>query len=348
MPAKRVLIFRLTAMGDVAMTAPIIAKACKANPDVEFTLLSTPFFEPFFEPMPNFRFVGTNIRKEKGGIAALWRLYRSLSESGKFDLVLDIHDVLRTKVLRMLFRLSGSRVCVLDKGRCEKRKLTSGKERKQLKLTTERYAEVFAKAGLAFPDGTYSRERQPMPAVVSDFAANRSDEFWVGVSPFAQHAGKMYPKERMTQVIASLLRSGVRLFVFGGGKSEKEAAEAMVAEAVASDASMSSRCHVMIGKVPLVDEIALMSNLDVMLSMDSSAMHVCSIFGVRVVSVWGATHPYAGFLGYGQCQDDVVQRDDLDCRPCSIYGNKPCKYADWRCFAIEPQRVADAVLKCRQ
>lgn len=340
---RRILVTRLTAMGDVAMTAPIVAAVCQANPDVEVDFLSTPFFEPFFERLPNFHFVATDIRKQKHGLASLWRLFRSL-RSGKaqgrdeacdYDAVIDLHDVLRTKVLRSLFRLSGARVFVIDKGRAEKRRLVSGVERKRLEPMTRRYADVFRKAGLTVPEGLRLRPKEALPSCCQTLS--KGTDTWVGVSPFAQHAGKMYPLERMARVLDLLLsHDGVKVFIFGGGAEEKEKAEALAAG--------RDGCRVMIGRMKLAEEMALMSNLDVMLSMDSSAMHVCSLYGVRVVSVWGATHPFAGFLGYGQSESDCVQRADLSCRPCSVFGNKPCRFGDYRCFHIEPEAVADKVL----
>ena len=336
---------RLTAMGDVAMTAPVVAAICQAYPDVAFDFLSTPFFSPFCEKLPNLRFIGTDIRKQKHGFLALFRLFRNL-KNGKmpgaplpngqtYDTVIDLHDVLRTKVLRLLFRLSGTRVYSIDKDRAQKRSLIAGKNRVQLKHMTQRYADVFRRAGFTPPPDRRVRPKEQLPAAVGYLP--RQGERWIGVSPFAQHRGKMYPTDRIARVIDALLaHPDVRLFLFGGGEAEKRHALEL--------AKGRDRAHVMIGVMPLADEMALMSNLDVMLSMDSSAMHLSSLYGVRVVSVWGQTHPYAGFLGYGQDPDDCVQRDDLDCRPCSIFGNKPCRFGDFRCFDIPPQAVADKIL----
>lgn len=85
------------------------------------------------------------------------------------------------------------------------------------------------------------------------------------------------------------------------------------------------------GKLKLDGELALISHLNVMVSMDSANMHLASLVGVPVVSVWGATHPFAGFMGWGQSMDNAVQLD-LPCRPCSIFGNKPCLRGDYACL----------------
>lgn len=351
---KSVLIMRLTAMGDVAMTAPIVASVCKANPDVHFSMLSTKAFGPFFEELPNFTFLGTNIRKEKGGVTALWRIFRTLRSASadnaeipvpKFDTVIDLHDVLRTKVLRNLFRMAGVKVFSIDKGRAEKRKLIKGSDRHQLTPMPERYAKVFRKAGLVVPEGKFARTIPDFPQSVLPVAAHRSEEKWIGISPFAQHRSKMYPSERMISVMTGLLQTpNVRLFVFGGGAVEAEGARVMIDNATRVNNDFRYRCHNMIGVMSLSDEMALMSHLDCMISMDSSNMHLCSLYGVRVVSLWGGTHPYAGFLGYGQKVEDAVQRNDLDCRPCSIFGNVPCRLGDYRCFDIDPATVVSRVL----
>ena len=92
-------------------------------------------------------------------------------------------------------------------------------------------------------------------------------------------------------------------------------------------------------------ELRFMTSLDAMLSMDSGNMHLASLAGVRVVSIWGATHPLGGFLGWGQREEDVVQLP-LSCRPCSTYGNRPCKFGDWRCLTgIKEEDVVARLLQ---
>jgi ADP-heptose:LPS heptosyltransferase len=78
--------------------------------------------------------------------------------------------------------------------------------------------------------------------------------------------------------------------------------------------------------------------------MDSANMHLASLFGVPVVSVWGATHLFAGFMGYGQSADNAVQIDALTCRPCSVFGNKPCFRGDHACMEwIKPEQISEKV-----
>ena len=73
--------------------------------------------------------------------------------------------------------------------------------------------------------------------------------------------------------------------------------------------------------------------------MDSANMHLASLVNIPVISIWGATHPYAGFMGWNQNPNNAVQID-LNCRPCSIYGNKPCLRNDYACIKnISPELI---------
>lgn len=163
-------------------------------------------------------------------------------------------------------------------------------------------------------------------------------EKWIGIAPFAAHKGKIYPLEKMERVIELLLERepNCRIFLFGGGAEEREL--------LTQWESRHDRCTcALLGS--LYNELVLMSHLDTMVSMDSANMHLASLTGTRVVSVWGATHPFAGFMGWNQSPADAVQTT-LPCRPCSIFGNKPCLHGNYPCLnSITPEEIVERVLK---
>lgn len=163
-------------------------------------------------------------------------------------------------------------------------------------------------------------------------------EKWIGIAPFAAHKGKIYPLEKMERVIELLLERepNCRIFLFGGGAEEREL--------LTQWESRHDRCTcALLGS--LYNELVLMSHLNTMVSMDSANMHLASLTGTRVVSVWGATHPFAGFMGWNQSPADAVQTT-LPCRPCSIFGNKPCLHGDYPCLnSITPEEIVERVLK---
>ena len=170
-------------------------------------------------------------------------------------------------------------------------------------------------------------------------------EVWIGIAPFAAHAGKIYPLQLMEEAVRKIVRRhpGCRLFLFGGGVEETSALDEWSAK---FDRCVNASAQ--LGGIG--SELILMSHLDVMISMDSANMHMASITGTPVVSIWGATHPYAGFMGWQQDKGNVVQAD-MPCRPCSIFGNKPCLRGDYLCLkSIPPEEIVERVdlVLCRR
>ena len=232
----------------------------------------------------------------------------------------------------------------IDKHRRQRKKLISYKNKikQQLPTSFENYAEVFERLGYPvdiskfrsiFPEE--GGNLNMLPAV---FGPKKSFEQWIGIAPFAAHEGKVYPPRLMEQVIFQLLQKypKSRLFLFGKGEQENKYFQLWCAQ-YHQCVNVSRHCETM------YQDLILMSHLDVMLSMDSANMHLASLTNTPVVSVWGATHPMAGFLGYNQNKDNVIQLD-LECRPCSIFGNKPCQRGDYACLQnIPPERIVERI-----
>jgi len=346
MRTPHILVVRFSAMGDVAMTVPVVDSLARQYPDVRITVLSREFARPFFERMPqNVGFMEADIKREYGGVKGLNALYRRLTAKNFTDIA-DLHAVLRSGYLRMRFNIDRYHVAHIDKHRSGRRQLTSAtnKRLERQPSSFQNYADVFARLGYPVkidfksifpPCGSDLRE---LPEA---FNGSRADgELWIGVAPFAAHKGKIYPPRLMEQVISKLTERhpNSRIFLFGGGKDETPT--------LTEWASRLERCTFASPQLGgMRGELILMSHLNVMLSMDSANMHLASIVGTPVVSVWGATHPYAGFIGWNQDPDNAVQID-LSCRPCSIYGNKPCLRGDYACLKnISPEQIVAQIEK---
>lgn len=323
-------------MGDVAMTIPVLYSFAARYPEHEIRVLSRRSFAPLFgHRPPNLKFVGVDLEDYRG-IGGLERLFRILY-AGNFDAVADLHDVLRTKFLRFRFRLKGVKAVAIDKGRREKRRLTRRKNKicRPLKTSFERYAEVLHKLGYPFDTDFRSvfGEAEGDSEVVRAFAGEKGNDKWVGIAPFAKHKGKTYPPALMQEVIEGLSACGIRIFLFGGGRSEIAFFEAQK--------KRFPELRIVAGAMDMGGELELMNRLDCMLSMDSANMHMASLTGTPVVSIWGATHPYAGFMGWNQ--KEAVQLE-MDCRPCSVFGNKPCLRGDYACmYGIRPNEIVDRI-----
>ncbi|WEK18203.1 MAG: glycosyltransferase family 9 protein [Candidatus Pedobacter colombiensis] len=324
--ANKILVIRFSAMGDVAMTAPVLKEFIRDYPDTELLMVSRTLFKPFFKDIPNLSFYSFDPKVKHKGFLGLIKLFIALRKE-RITAVADLHNNLRSKILCTFFTLTGVKVAVLDKGRKEKAELTRKENKlfRQLKPTLIRYADVFKELGFPFVLKNSLEKSIPdaLPGETFPFARLPKTKKWIGVSPFARHQQKVYPLLKMETVLLALADAGHQLFIFGG--TDEEARIATQWEAKYENITS------VVKKIKLEDELKLISNLDIMLSMDSSGMHLASLKNIPVVSVWGATHPYAGFLGYGQSMNDAVQID-LYCRPCSIYGNIPCYRGDFACM----------------
>ena len=334
-----VLIIRLSAIGDVAMTIPVVYSAAKANPGDSFTVLTQPFLIPLFINRPaNVHLIGVETKRSERKPGSFLRFALGLA-GRNYDMVLDLHDVIRSRIIDFLFLMKGKRVFKIDKKRKERKHLT-GKPPKTISpipSITSCYTEVFHRAGFRFEDTFTSLFADIRDEVLTSHAVFGAKQGrWIGIAPFAKHPGKIYPVDEMEKAVDLLSKQpGTTLFFFGGKGYE---------EAVLSQWEFQCpNTHSVAGRYSLVQELELISRLDVLLCMDSANMHFASLTGTKAVSVWGATHPYAGFYGYKQHPGDAVQVD-LPCRPCSVYGKKPCHRKDYACLKqITPEQIVDKI-----
>lgn len=313
---------RLSAMGDVAMTVPVLRAFVKQHPNIQITVISRPFFRPFFESIPNVVFFAFDEKERHKGFLGLFRLFSDLKKRD-IDAFADLHNVLRSKVVRTLFALSGKKTAAVDKGRAEKKALTQVENKvfKQLPTMFERHVKVFEKLGFSIDlssrnFGTPFPEKAVLsPEIISIIGKNHQK--LIGIAPFAQYDSKVYPLDLMQEVIVQLAQNpSNKMLLFGGGKKEIAILDSLSApfENVIN----------MAGKIKFQQELQLISNLDVMLSMDSGNAHIAAMLGVKVVTLWGATHPFAGFSPFNQPLENalVSDRNLFPKLPTSVYGNK--------------------------
>lgn len=336
-----VLLARFSAFGDVAMTIPVVYSACRCYPDVHFVMVTRPAMTGMFVEAPdNLTVIGADIHDRYRGVRGISRLVQELCARWRFDAFIDLHDVLRTRLMGLLCRLRGIPVKRLNKGRARKRALTRRRNKVMLPLISQRarYREAFFKAGLPLTDrfdGLFGGRGKADPGLFARITPpKRRGERWVGIAPFAAHAGKIYPIDRMERVVEALAaRPDTHIFLFGGAGDEAETLNGWAAKHPQTVTCLAGK------KYGFGAELALLNHIDVMVSMDSANMHLASIAGAPTVSVWGATHPYCGFKGWRQADTDMVQLP-MTCRPCSVFGQKPCYRGDYLCLrAIKPETI---------
>ena len=343
-PIQHIAVIRMSAMGDVAMTVPVISALVEQYPKVKITVVSRPFFKPFFEGIPNVNFFAVDLKERHKGFLGLLKLYSDLKQLD-IDAVADLHNVLRSQIIRTLFALSGKKVAFTDKGRADKKALTRAENKvfQPVKTMVQRHVDTFKKLGFTVD---VSQPKFPQKALLSSeilkISGEKNNQNRIGIAPFAQYESKVYPTDLMKQVIDALASdSNNKIFLFGGGTKEIAILNSL--------ANGKQNVITIAGKLKLPQELDLISNLNVMLSMDSGNAHIAAMLGIKVITLWGATHPYAGFAPFNQPLENclVSDREKYPLLPTSVYGNKKVEGYQDAMRTIAPQDVIEKVLGCK-
>jgi len=335
---QHILVFRFSAMGDVAMIVPVLKAVIDQNPNVRITVVSRPFFKVFFDKIESVDFFSVDFQDRHKGFLGLVRLYKDLKKL-KFNKIADLHNVLRTKIICSFFAFSDKKIVILDKGRAEKKALTRAKNKifKPLKSTHQRYADVFEKLGLKVNWNNISLlKKEKLTQEIQKISGEKSGK-WLGIAPFAKHQSKIYPLDLMQIVIDKLAENREnRIFLFGG-KTEINTLEKLK--------KTHKNVIVTTEKISFTQEIQLISNLDIMLSMDSANAHISAMYGVKTIVLFGSTHPFAGFMPFGQPLQNALipDLDKYPKLPTSVYGNKNVENYQEAMRTISPEKILEIV-----
>ena len=326
MKPRKILIIRNSAIGDVAIAATLLRPYVQANPEVEFTMVSTGFLQPLFDfGTENLKFIATDFKNRHKGLKGLYRLSSTLRRT-RPTVIADLHNVIRSRIICGF--LMDIPCFHLDKQRKARKALTEGKKADILP-TIRKYEEVLVRCGLedlgiGLPTDTCFKVRK------------KEGIRKIGIAPFSKHIGKEWPITSIDRVLEHFSsRKDWKFYLFGAGEKERRLLEAL--------AEKYDNVESLVGKQQLGKELEIIRGLDLMICTDSANLHFASYCGTPALSIWGATHPSAGFYGWRQCPENALQLD-MECRPCSIYGNRPCRRKDYACMnGITPETAIEKI-----
>ena len=321
------------------MCVPVLLAFRRTYPETKVVFLTKAQYAAVVRKVPGVRVLALDARGEHKGLSGLYRYSRQVRALGLLGLA-DLHHVLRSRIVGGFLKLSGLPFKHLDKARGEKRALTRSRNKvwRPLLPTHQRYAGVLGDLG--FPLELQSGDVLPPEPLPPAFAALGRDGTWIGLAPFAAHSGKTYPRELMEGLIDMLgQQEDLRVVLFGGGQNELEILEAWEAS--------FPYCFSAAGKAGLAEELALISRLQLMVSMDSGNGHLAAMYGRPVITLWGVTHPYTGFAPFGQPAENALTADRtaFPAVPTSIYGNKVPQGYEKAMGSIPPERVYRRILE---
>lgn len=271
----RILVIRFSAMGDVAMCLPVLKAFQNKYPNQRLSILTKEAFIPLFKDLSNVEFIG--LKKGEGIFSLLQRIVKL----EPFDLVMDLHSSLRSAFVCSALALKGAKIHKIDKRRAAKKKFlnTENTLLKPITSQAQAYLDVLEYFGLKLS----MNDLKPIKS-----AKKNSNKIRIGVAPFAAHSSKTYPEDLMKILIDKIcdFSSDIEILLFGapGVQQDRLKAWCKKSKQLKTNAGMN-----------LEKELALMTQLDLMISMDSANGHMAANFGVPVITLWGSTHPYAGY-----------------------------------------------------
>lgn len=315
------LILRISSLGNVAMTVPLITSISRRYPDDRFVVVAKKRLSAMFYGLPNVIF---HEEEFEDGWQSIHDLYKQL-ETYAIDAVVDLQDIWLTRIIRMRFRIGGSRVTVIRHRRRQTREF-------------DRYADALQRAGLRVDDDFTAIPVNADALREVDKRFGKRQGHWIGLAPFAKSKSNMLPHRTTKELIQRLTEDPeARIFLFGAGKIECEMLQLW--------ADTYPRVESVAGELPLEQELELMRQLDVMICMDSANQHLSSLVALRAVSIWCGTDPKSGFYGWKQDPADSVAIDDLRCRPCSLHGTNQCLYRNFACRDVTVQQIIQTTFK---
>jgi len=211
----------------------------------------------------------------------------------------------------------------------------------RLKHSVERYCDAFSRAGFPMVP---SKDNWIVPSsdVVLEerLISQMQGVVNIGVAPYAKHKLKMWPENNMVRLLELISEKHSCKFWFFGGSEDSVKMMALQAKIPGSTS--------LIGKLTLDEELVFMSKIDLMISMDSSNMHMAALVGTKVISIWGGTDPLSGFSAWMQPDNFSIRIpvEELTCRPCTVYGKGECKRGDFACMNwLTPEIVFERIEK---
>lgn len=321
------LIIRLATLGNVAMTVPVIASLSSRYPDDRFIIASKKKLGAMFASMPNVEFREVDNHITWQGIVQLWRDWKK-----EIDHVIDLQDSPQTRLFDGLMRMSGTNVTRIQYGRFSKWMTCFLGAKGELKNEFQRYQDTFLKAGLETDDSFTALPIDTTAVMHIEQRFGKKEGQWIGIAPFAKYRSNMLPYRVTKEIIQRMSNQpNTRVFLFGAGEIE--------CEMLRQWASVFQHTESIAGRLQLSEELELMRQLDVMICMDSANQHLSSLVNLRAVSVWCATHPIIGFKGWKQSEENIIQVNDLRCRPCTCHGTNYCKYGNFACRQINAETI---------
>ncbi len=328
----RVLVLRLSSIGDLVCITPVL-RALYMQRGAEIYLVVKRQFAELFQYNPY-------VKEVIGFEGRLYPLLRLLKRTS-WDYVLDLHNVLRTRLITLALRLSGCvryRILRTDK-RSVRRRVYALLHRRfpPIPHIVSRHFEAVRLLGVEWDGGGLDLF---IPAEAFRICA-RVPRRYVVVAPWGTHPCKSLPFSTVVGLIRQLLqRTDV---VLTGGRKEERFAQ-RICEEVSSDRwGCRHRLVNLVGATSLLELGALIARANHVYTVDTSVMHMACALGRSLTIFWGCTVPQLGMPPFLDWLDRKVRVwsvfRNLPCQPCHTHGARVCPYQDLACLRFSEEEM---------
>jgi heptosyltransferase-2 len=317
---KQILIIRLSSIGDIVLTTPILRQLKSTFPNATIDALTKPAYSTILHGNPALRtiFTAENFKPEL-----------------RYDLIVDLQNNLTSRKYHRL----GEKIVVYRKENWKKFLLVHFKVNlyQGYESVVERYAKSLAPFGvrldekgceifLSHEEEKFGKEHRTaeMPVLAVCFGA--------------KHFTKRFPSERFASALNHLLEKKVMEVWLLGGKEDAPFAK-MILEQVKRKETVKDFS----GKYTLRETASLLASADAVLSNDTGLMHIAAAFQKPIVVLFGSSVKEFGFLPY-KVPFSLLEVEGLACRPCSHIGRKRCPKSHFKCMhEIPEERILRAI-----
>lgn len=326
----RILIIHTAFIGDIVLSTPMIKALKEKYPQSEITYVTTPAGASILRNNPYLsEIIAYDKRGAHRGIKGVYELGKRLRYKN-FNMVITPHRYLRSAVLSWLTRAP------IRKGYDK----SAGSFLYTEKVSYVEHKHEVEKL-LGFVDENISKRyeielypsKENEDKVKTLLNGREKNKKIVMVAPGSKWFTKKWPLEYFNEVLENLNRKEDILTVVVGGKEE------LTLNIVKGDNILDLR-----GKTTLLDMAQLASKSELILTNDSSPIHIGSAFkDTHIVAIFGPTVREFGFFPWSK-NSEVLEVKNLKCRPCSIHGGDKCPKGHFRCMLdITPDKVLERI-----
>lgn len=327
--AKKILVIRLSSLGDILLTLPLLKIIYQIEKETEIDFLTKKEFIDAVKFNPYINEVISFSHEER-------KLVKEKIRNKKYDIIIDLQNNFRSHQLYS-FNFH-SRIFRFKKPTVKKFLLVNFKINllKKNPSIAYHYIKTFYPK---FSDDIESELYFPIPEELLQLTRLEVKVFsnsrkFIGICPGAKHLTKRYPPELFKKLVQILIERNYAIAIFGG-KDDRE-----ICESITIDSPFVKNFQ---NDNKLILTAALMKNCTAVISNDSAYMHLASLLKIPTVAIFGSTVKEFGFFPIFK-KSIVVENNSLNCRPCSHIGRNKCPKGHLKCLMeISPELIAQKI-----